>query len=161
VFLTYDDAGRDPRFTAMVRQLRLPVSLFVPDGTRPDVLARLRAAGAAVENRAPGGRLLAGRPYTAQRLAICARRDHLRARLFRPPRGVYDRTTRRAAADCGIAALTLWRATLTPAGLAYSRGPRHLCPGDIVRVAPGAPTPLLLRGIQQRKLTVGRLEDYL
>ncbi|SED41900.1 Polysaccharide deacetylase [Streptomyces misionensis] len=161
VFLTYDDAGRDPGFTAMVRQLRLPVSLFVPDGTRPDDLARLRAAGAAVENRAPDRPPLAGRPYTVQRAAICARRDRLRARLFRPPGGAYDRTTRRAAAGCGITVLTLWRAALTPAGLTYPRGPRHLRPGDIVRVTPGAPASRLLRGLQRRNLTVGRLEDYL
>jgi len=161
VFLTYDDTGQDPGFTAMVRQLRLPVSLFVPDGTRPDALAPLRAAGAAVENRTPDRPPLAGRPYTAQRTAICARRDRLRARLFRPPGGAYDRATRRAAAGCGITALALWRATLTPAGLTYPRGPRHLRPGDIVRVTPRAPASRLLRGIQRRNLTVGRLEDYL
>ena len=40
--------------------------------------ARLRSAGAALENRTPDRRPLAGRSYSAQRTAICARRDHLR-----------------------------------------------------------------------------------
>ncbi|OIK25974.1 hypothetical protein VT52_019755 [Streptomyces malaysiense] len=134
VFLTRDDADRDPRRTATPREPRLPVRRFTT-GLRP----------------------LAGRPYATQRAALCARRT----RLLRPPRGAYDSTTLRAAADCGVAAVVLWRATLAPAGLTYSRGPHHLRRGDIVRLAPGAPAARLLGVLRERNLTAARLEDYL
>ncbi|MFE9597723.1 hypothetical protein [Streptomyces hokutonensis] len=139
VFLTYDhDAGVRPApgFADMVRQLRLPVTEF---GTTQD------------------HRPVAGLPYDAQRTEICG----TRTRLLRPPYGTYDTTTRRAAADCGISALVLWRAATTTGTLTYTRGDHHLAPGDIVRITPTDTTARLLRGIQERGLTVGRLEDYL
>ncbi|MET7286111.1 polysaccharide deacetylase family protein [Streptomyces sp. NPDC005573] len=184
VFLTYDDAaGRDPAFAGMVRELRLPVSLFLTGsetgggaGTLAGTAAGARgAAGAAVENRAPDRHALRGLSYAGQRAEICARQDRLgtrfghRPRLLHPPQGRYDRTTLRAAADCGISAVVLWRATETSRGLAYTRGDEHLHPGDIVLVRSDGPTPhplkdrttRLLRHIQERGLTVGHLEDYL
>ncbi|MEV7686438.1 polysaccharide deacetylase family protein [Streptomyces bungoensis] len=179
VFLTYDDgAERDPRFVDMVRELRLPVSLFLTDsvvGPGYGHFARLRAAGAGIENHTLEHRALAGLPYPGQRAEICGQQDRLwsrlgvRPHLFRPPYGAYDTTTRRAAADCGISTLVLWRAAMTPADLVYTHGEHHLRPGDIVVVGPDEATgPSLsdrttrvLRRVQQRGLAVGRLEDYL
>jgi hypothetical protein len=143
VFLTYDhEAGarRDPRFTDLVRELRLPVTEF---RTPPK----------------PGH--FTGLPYATQRTEICGHRTRPGSRLLRPPYGTYDTTTRRAAADCGVSALVLWRASATSGTLTYARGDRHLTPGDIVRITPTDTTARLLRGIQQRGLTVARLEDYL
>ncbi|WP_406455695.1 hypothetical protein OH768_20655 [Streptomyces sp. NBC_01622] len=150
VFLTYDtrggdrdESGRpDPGFADMVRELRLPVTVF-------------RTAAE------PGHGHFAGLPYTAQRTEICGHRTRPAPRLLRPPHGTYDTTTLRAAADCGISALVLWRAATTTGTLTYTRGDHHLAPGDIVRVAPADSTAGLLRGIQEQGLTVGRLEDYL
>ncbi|WP_053709996.1 polysaccharide deacetylase family protein [Streptomyces sp. NRRL B-3648] len=179
VFLTYDDgAERDPRFVDMVRDLRLPVTLFLTDSVAAPGyghFARLHALGAGIENHTVDHRAPAGLPYAGQRTEICGQQDRLRTRLgvtprlFRPPYGSYDRTTRRAAAGCGITALVLWRAALTPAGLTYTHGPHHLRPGDIVLVGPDESTgPSLrertvqvVRQAQGRGLTVGRLEDYL
>lgn len=179
VFLTYDDgAERDPRFVDMVRELRLPVTLFLTDSVAAPGyghFARLRALGAGIQNHTVDHRAPAGLPYAEQRAEICGQQDRLRARLgvrprlFRPPYGSYDRTTLRAAADCGISALVLWRAALTPAGLACTHGPGHLRPGDIVLVGPDESGDLslrertvrVLREAQERGLTVGRLEDYL
>ncbi|WP_405843237.1 hypothetical protein [Streptomyces sp. NBC_01518] len=143
VFLTYDhDAGArpDPRFADMVRELRLPVTVF---GTTPE------------------RHHFAGLPYTTQRTEICGRHPRPDSRLLRPPYGAYDTTTRRAAADCGVSALVLWRASTTTGTLTYARGDHHLTPGDIVQVGPADSTARLLRGIQQLGLTVGSLEDYL
>ncbi|MFJ6543106.1 hypothetical protein ACIQMP_20985 [Streptomyces sp. NPDC091385] len=162
VFLTYDDGvGQDPRLATLIRELHLPVTVFAT-ARQP----ALRRAGATVEHRAPRRGTLPGLPYTRQRTALCT---HPTAHLLRPRHGTYDHTTLRAAAHCGITALVLWRATVTPTGVAYTRGPHTLLPGDIVRVGPargpatalGERTARLLRKVQERGLTVGRLEDYL
>ncbi|MET9734678.1 polysaccharide deacetylase family protein [Streptomyces sp. NPDC006458] len=174
VFLTYDDgAERDPLFVDLVRELRLPVSLFLTDsvvGPGYAHFARLRAVGAGVQNHTLDHTYLRGLPYAGQRAAICGQQDKLRARfglrprLFRPPHGAYDTTTLRAAADCGIAAVVRWSATVTD-----TRAPLRLAPGMIVSLPSRDPTdpPLrdrtaaVLREIQRRGLTVGRLENYL
>ncbi|MGW4564027.1 polysaccharide deacetylase family protein [Streptomyces sp. NPDC004561] len=177
VFLTYGDGvEEDPRFVTMVRELQLPLTVFLTGRVAgPDRFAALRAAGAGIQNRALRHRALAGLPYSGQRAEICGQQDRLRSglgvrpRLFRPPHGTYDTTTLRAAADCGISTVVLWRAALTRADLVYSRGPHRLRPGDIVLVGPdegtgpslGERTAWVLRRVQQRGLTVGRLEDYL
>ncbi|MEW2509954.1 polysaccharide deacetylase family protein [Streptomyces sp. NPDC046870] len=178
VFLTYDDgAERDPRFVDMVRELRLPVTLFLTDSVAAPGyphFARLRALGAGIGNHTVDHRAPAGLPYAGQRAEICGQQDRLRAalgvrpRLFRPPYGSYDRTTLRAAADCGVSTLVLWRAALTPAGLTYTHGAHHLRPGDIVLVGPDESrgpalwerTVRVLTEAQGRGLTAGCLEDY-
>ncbi|MET9967058.1 polysaccharide deacetylase family protein [Streptomyces sp. NPDC006356] len=180
VFLTYDDgAEKDPRFVDLVRELRLPVSMFLTDsvvGPGYGHFARLRSVGASIQNHTLDHAALRGLPYAGQRAEICGQQNKLRARfgirprLFRPPYGTYDTTTLRAARDCGITAVTLWRAATEADGeLTYAHGPTHLHPGDIISVPSGEPTGLslrdrtrrLLREIQRRGLTVGRLEDYI
>ncbi|MER6122327.1 polysaccharide deacetylase family protein [Streptomyces sp. NPDC001795] len=178
VFLTYDEgAEEDPRFVDMVRELRLPVSVFLTDsavGRGYTRVARLRAAGAGIQNHSLGRAPLRGRPYEEQRAAICGQRDRLRSRLGRPPRllrppyGRYDRTTLRAAADCGITALVLWRPTpgMAPDPYEWGTTPR---PGDIILPHEPGRSPMsltvettrLLRRVQAMGFTVGRLEDYL
>jgi len=179
VFLTYDDgAEKDPRFVDMVRELRLPVSMFLTDsvvGPGYGHFARLQSVGASVQNHTLDHPALRGLPYAGQRAQICGQQDRLRSRfgghprLFRPPYGAYDTATLRAAADCGISALVLWRASITGGGdLTYLRGGHRLRPGDIVAVDPDEGSGLtlrertvrLLRRVQQAGLTVGRLEDY-
>lgn len=179
VFLTYDDgAERDPRFIDLVRERRLPVSMFLTDsvvGPGYAHFARLRSVGATLQNHTLDHPALRGLPYAGQRAEICGQQRKLKSRfgirpqLFRPPYGAYDTTTLRAAADCGIAAVVLWRVTLEPDGhLTYTRGPHHLTPGDIVSVPSGeAPalslaerTTRVLGELEERGLEVGRLEDY-
>ncbi|MFZ4186750.1 polysaccharide deacetylase family protein [Streptomyces pseudogriseolus] len=179
VFLTYDDgAERDPRFIDLVRERGLPVSMFLTDSvTGPGYghFARLRAVGATLQNHTLDHPALSGLPLAAQRAQICgqqrklAARFGVRPRLFRPPYGRYDTETLRAAAECGIAAVVLWRVTLEPDGhLTYHHGPRRLIPGDIVAVPSGEAPPLslaerttgLLGELEERGLRVGRLEDH-
>ncbi|MFC8389552.1 polysaccharide deacetylase family protein [Streptomyces sp. NPDC057238] len=179
VFLTYDDgAERDPRFIDLVREHRLPVSLFLTDtvaGPGYAHFARLRSVGASLQNHTLDHPALRGLPYAGQRAEICGQQRKLKSRfgvrphLFRPPYGTYDTTTLRAAADCGIETVVLWRATLEPDGhLTYTDAPHHLTPGDIIAVPSGeAPslslterTTRLLAELEERGLRVGKLEDY-
>ncbi|MFE3034515.1 polysaccharide deacetylase family protein [Streptomyces canus] len=172
VFLTYDDgAEKDPRFVELVRELRLPVSMFLTDsvaGPGYGHFARLRSVGASIQNHTLDHPALRGLPYTGQRAEICGQQEKVRSRfgirprLLRPPHGTYDRTTLRAAADCGLSAVVLW-------SVPREGEPQRLRAGDIVSVTWGGPTgptltertTRLLREIQRRGLTVGRLEDYL
>ncbi|MFF0888277.1 polysaccharide deacetylase family protein [Streptomyces sp. NPDC003456] len=179
VFLTYDDgAERDPLFVGLVRERRLPVSLFLTDsvvGPGYAHFARLRAVGASLQNHTLDHPALRGLPYAGQRAEICGQQHKLhsrfgvRPRLFRPPYGTYDTTTLRAAADCGIRAVVLWRVSLDGDGeLDYRRGEPRLRPGDIVSLPSGDTDSLtlaertrrLLREIDTRGLRVGRLEDH-
>lgn len=165
VFLTYDDgAERDPRFVDMVRELRLPVSMFLTDsvvGPGYGHFARLRAVGATVQNHTLDHTSLRGLPYPGQRAEICGQQDKLkqrfgiRPRLFRPPYGTYDTTTLRAAADCGVTAVVLGR----------EADAHRLRAGDILSGF-GKPnlteaTLRLLRRIQAEGFTPARLENYL
>ncbi|MFJ9670501.1 polysaccharide deacetylase family protein [Streptomyces sp. NPDC101221] len=180
VFLTYDDsAERDPAFAGLIRERRLPVTLFLTDtvaGPAYGDFARLRPFGASLQNHTLDHRFLRGLPYAGQRAEICGQQTKLksrfgvRAHLFRPPHSTYDTTTLRAAADCGITALILWRATLDAAGdLTYTRGEPRLHPGDIIAVDPDHPTATnltarterLLDTIEEQGLRVGDLEKYL
>ncbi|MEU3252842.1 polysaccharide deacetylase family protein [Streptomyces sp. NPDC006997] len=179
VFLTYDDgAERDPRFVATIRDLRLPVTLFLTDrvaGPGYGHFARLRSVGAGLQNHTLDHTALRGLPYAGQRAEICGQQRKLHARfgvrprLLRPPYGTHDLTTRRAAADCGVTAVTLWRATATGTGLRYTRAPHRLGPGDIISVTPDdadraavvTRTRRVLREVAAAGLRVGRLEDYL
>ncbi|GAA4021959.1 polysaccharide deacetylase family protein [Streptomyces plumbiresistens] len=179
VFLTYDDgAEKDPRFVDLVRELRLPVSMFLTDsvvGPGYGHFARLQSVGASIQNHTLDHPALRGLPYAGQRAEICGQQDKLRSRfgirprLFRPPYGTYDTTTLRAAADCGLSAVVLWRASAENGDLTFTEGESRLRPGDIVSVPSREPfgdtlaerTTRLLRQIQGRGLTVGRLEDYL
>ncbi|MFF2844957.1 polysaccharide deacetylase family protein [Streptomyces sp. NPDC058001] len=161
VFLTFDDgAEKEPRFVDMVRELRLPVSLFLTEsvvGPGYAQFARLRAVGATVQNHTLHHPYLPGMPYAGQRAEICGQRDKVlarfgvRPRLFRPPHNAYDGETVRAAASCGASAIVLWR-TPTPGT------PLHR--GDIL-LSHANTTPALLRRIHADGLTVARLEDYL
>ncbi|MCT9081694.1 polysaccharide deacetylase family protein [Streptomyces fulvoviolaceus] len=178
VFLTYDDgAEKDPRFVDMVRELRLPVTLFLTDsvvGPGYGHFARLQSVGASIQNHTLDHPALRGLPYVGQRAEICGQQDKvksrfgIRPRLLRPPYGTYDTTTLHAAADCGLAAVVLWRASMEGDELSFVAGEKRLRAGDIVSVASGEVagqalverTTRLLREIQGRGLTVGRLEDY-
>ncbi|GAA2290673.1 polysaccharide deacetylase family protein [Streptomyces kunmingensis] len=166
VFLTFDDdAGKDPRFVGLVRDLRLPVSVFLTHsvaGPGHDHFGQLRALGAGVENHTLTHPLLPGLGYVQQHAEICGQQTRLKGRfgtaphLLRPPYGAYDANTLRAAGACGIEAIVV--------GHAYAEGDR-LRPGDILHTPAGArlteTTKHLLHRIHTQHLTVAHLETYL
>ncbi|MFD7506275.1 polysaccharide deacetylase family protein [Streptomyces sp. NPDC059850] len=180
VFLTIDDGlEKDPRFIDQVRDLRVPFTEFLTDEAvdgRYDYFGELHRLGGGVGNHTLTHPSLAGQDYGTQVAEICGQQEKLRhrlgvlPRLFRPPYGEYDETTLRAAADCGLGPVVLWRAEMEAQGLVYRSG-EGLQPGDIVLAHFRGPEQLgghtmtdmitaLLREIQAQGFTVARLEDY-
>ncbi|MEV6650368.1 polysaccharide deacetylase family protein [Streptomyces sp. NPDC051219] len=181
VFITFDDgAERDPEFLKMAADLKLPISMFLTDSVASrgyDHFERLRDLGGTVQNHTLTHPNLRRLPYAKQRAEICGQQDRLKARfgtkprLFRPPFGNYNDDTLRAAADCGVSSVVLWRASMQIHNLRYAEGDK-LRPGDIVLAHFRGPgelkgstitemTTQMLRRIQEQGFRIGLLEDYL
>ncbi|MFJ9578756.1 polysaccharide deacetylase family protein [Streptomyces sp. NPDC101191] len=182
VFVTIDDgAEKDPEFVAMMRDLKVPVTMFLTDAAiRADYgyFEPLVAQGHGVANHTLTHPNLRTLSQDAQRREICGQQDKLtaeygkRPRLFRPPYGNWNEATRAAAGQCGVDAIVLWRESMQIQNMQYQRGDRKLHPGDIVLAHFRGPSELkgrtmtqmmanLLRHIQEQGFTVARLEDYL
>lgn len=91
--------------------------------------------------------------------------------LFRPPFGNYNADTLKAASECGISSVVLWRVSMQINNFQYAEG-SALKPGDIVLAhfrgkaeLKGSTeiemTTRMLRRIQEQGYAIGRLEDYL
>lgn len=181
VFITVDDgAEKDPRFVEMMKDLKVPVTMFLTDSAiRTDYayFEPLAALGNGVANHTlthPNLRTL-GR--AAQQREICGQQTKLAKeygtapRLFRPPYGNWNEDTRAAAGTCGVDAIVLWRESMQITNMQYQRGDGKLRPGDIILAHFRGPAELkgttmtemtanMLRHIQDQGFTVARLEDY-
>ncbi|QQQ75159.1 polysaccharide deacetylase family protein [Saccharothrix sp. 6-C] len=140
VFITVDDgAVRHPAAVELMRKSGVEPTLFLNskhvDGHADyfkgfEGLATVHAHTATHPD-------LTGTSYDFQRGEICGNADLLRVqlgarpKLFRPPFGNYDQTTRRAAADCGFTALVMWTAAVNDGVVQFQAGGR-LNAGDIV-----------------------------
>ncbi|MEV4948131.1 polysaccharide deacetylase family protein [Streptomyces sp. NPDC053755] len=181
VFVTIDDgAEKDPEFVTMMKELQVPVTMFLTDSAiRTDYgyFEPLAALGNGVANHTlthPNLRTL-GR--AAQQREICGQQTRLAEkygtapRLFRPPYGNWNEDTRAAAGSCGVDAIVLWRESMQITNMQYQRADRKLRPGDIILAHFRGPAELkgatmtemtadMLRRIQEQGFTVARLEDY-
>ncbi|MEV8440860.1 polysaccharide deacetylase family protein [Actinosynnema sp. NPDC051121] len=140
VFITIDDgAVRHPAAAELMRKSGVEPSLFLNskhvDGHADyfkgfEGLAKVHAHTANHPD-------LTGTSYDFQRQEICSNAELLRTqlgarpKLFRPPFGNFDTTTRRAAADCGFTALIMWTAAVNDGVVQFQAGGR-LNAGDIV-----------------------------
>ncbi|SHI13430.1 Peptidoglycan/xylan/chitin deacetylase, PgdA/CDA1 family [Streptomyces sp. 3214.6] len=182
VFLTFDDgAEKDPKFVTMMRELKIPFTMFLTDAAiRADYgyFKPLQGLGDPIQNHTlthPNMRTLSA---SAQKAEICGQQKKLKAeygtapRLFRPPYGNWNEDTRAAAASCGIEKIVLWRESMQITNMQYQRGDKKLHPGDIILAHFRGPSELkgttmtemtanMLRHIQEQGFTVARLEDYL
>lgn len=182
VFVTIDDgAEKDPEFVAMMRDLKVPVTMFLTDSAiRSDLgyFTPLIAQGHGLANHTLTHPNLRTLGQEAQHKEICGQQEKLtaeygqRPRLFRPPYGNWNEDTRAAAARCGLDAIVLWRESMQITNMQYQRADRKLHPGDIILAHFRGPSELkgttmtrmtanLLRHIQEQGFTVARLEDYL
>ncbi|WP_327316617.1 polysaccharide deacetylase family protein [Streptomyces sp. NBC_01235] len=182
VFLTFDDgAEKDPKFVTMMRELKIPFTMFLTDAAiRADYgyFEPLQGLGDSIQNHTlthPNLRTLGA---SAQKLEICGQQKKLKdrygtaPRLFRPPYGNWNEDTRAAAASCGLEKIVLWRESMQIKNMQYQRADKKLHPGDIILAHFRGPSELkgttmtemtanMLRHIQEQGFTVARLEDYL
>ncbi|MEU4354624.1 polysaccharide deacetylase family protein [Streptomyces virginiae] len=183
VFLTFDDgAEKDPEFLKMAADLKLPISMFLTDSVASSDYGhfeKLRDNGSAstVNNHTLTHPNLRTLSFEAQKKEICGQQDTLEKRfgqrppLFRPPFGNYNDDTLRAASECGVSSVLLWRVSMQINNFQYAQG-SALQPGDIILAHFRGPSELkgateiemttrMLQRIQEQGYRIGRLEDYL
>lgn len=174
IFLGIDDGlVRDPALIALLREARVPLSLFLNrDEAREGVnfFRAMQMLGATVQGHTIGHPRLRNLGWSSQRHEIC---DELgdealwfgdRPTLFRPPYGEWNDTTRLVAAGCGLKALILWRGATNDGRLDLVGGP-EFHPGDILLLHFRADLVENLRLVFAKAVAegyrIGRLEDYL
>ncbi len=183
VFLTFDDgAEKDPEFLKMAADLKLPISMFLTDNVASSdygYFEKLRDNGSAstINNHTLTHANLRTLSFEGQKREICGQQDRLEKRfgqrppLFRPPFGNYNDDTLRAASECGVSSLLLWRVSMQINNFQYAQG-SALQPGDIILAHFRGPgelkgatetqmTTRMLQRIQEQGYRIGRLEDYL
>ncbi|UQX02575.1 polysaccharide deacetylase family protein [Streptomyces sp. RerS4] len=183
VFLTFDDgAEKDPEFLKMAADLKLPISMFLTDNVASadyGHFEKLRdnGSGSTINNHTLTHPNLRTLPFAAQKKEICGQQERLEKRfgkrppLFRPPFGNYNDDTLKAASECGISSVVLWRASMQINDLQYAEG-SALKPGDIILAHFRGPSELkgktetqmttrMLQHIQEQGYRIGLLEDYL
>jgi peptidoglycan/xylan/chitin deacetylase (PgdA/CDA1 family) len=173
-FLTIDDGFvKTPEAPKLIAAAHIPVTLFLTiNAVRddPEYFRPMQSNGAVVEAHTITHSELRGRSYAFQRREICGSADQLgqwygrRPVLFRPPFGDKDATTLRAAQDCGIRAMFMWKETVDKGKVRFQEG-HSIEPGDIIlmhfRPAFVADFLAALRAIHRAGLTPALLEDYL
>ncbi|MFV5994166.1 polysaccharide deacetylase family protein [Streptomyces sp. NPDC056231] len=182
VFITFDDgAEKDPRFVKMMRELKVPFTMFLTDSLISadyDYFKPLQQLGNTIQNHTLTHPNLRTKSAAAQREEICGQQTRLGKeygtvpRLLRPPYGNWNESTRSAAGQCGVEAIVLWRESMQITNMQYQRPDKKLHPGDIILAHFRGPGELkghsmtemtanMLRHIQEQGFTVARLEDYI
>ncbi|MFE2170523.1 polysaccharide deacetylase family protein [Streptomyces sp. NPDC059447] len=183
VFLTFDDgAEKDPEFLKMAADLKLPISMFLTDNVAASDYGhfeklRDNGSGSTINNHTLTHPNLRTLSYEAQKREICGQQERLEKRfgkrppLFRPPFGNYNDDTLRAASECGVSSMVLWKVSMQINNFQYAEG-SALKPGDIILAHFRGPSELkgsteiqmttrMLQRIQEQGYRIGRLEDYL
>ncbi|WP_344273418.1 polysaccharide deacetylase family protein [Actinomadura napierensis] len=182
VFVTLDDGQeKDPKFVEMMNDLKVPVTMFL---TKDDVqddygyFKPLQALGNRIQDHTITHPVLPGLGLEGQRQEICGDRDALVQQygtvptLLRPPFGRWNSLTQEAARECGISGIVMWVASMQIHDFQYDDPNKELHPGDILlahfrgreQLKGETMTQMfahLLKQIEKRGFSVGRLEDYI
>jgi iron complex transport system substrate-binding protein len=173
VFLTIDDGTvRFPGAQAAFRELGIPATWFLidePITAEPEFFRPLLGTSV-VESHSRSHPDMRGLTEARQRREICANADSAaqafgrRPVLFRPPYGLYNADTQRAAAACGMRAVVLWEQNVNHDMVGFRRRPGFR-PGDIILMHLRPQFVQELHVIRQRVEAAGLrfalLEDYL
>ena len=174
LFLTIDDGiVRDPRVPAFLAEHHIPATLFIVPGAAnedPGYFEQILAIGGSANSHTRHHRDLKGTAIGEQTSEICGGAAAMKetfgsaGHLFRPPYGSWDGATMRAAAQCGMTAVVVWRASMWD-GHIDIQGGGTLRAGDIViahfRTDLYDNLVLLVELAREQGLTLARLEDYL
>ncbi|MFJ9706342.1 polysaccharide deacetylase family protein [Streptomyces sp. NPDC101234] len=182
VFVTVDDGQeKDPEFIKMMRDLKIPITMFLMnDAVKSDYayFKRLQALGNHIQNHTLHHPVMSSLPLARQQEEVCGDQKILTKEygtaplLFRPPYGAYDSNTRTAVGECGPRAIVWWREAMQIRNMQYQTADKKLRDGDIILAHFRGPSELkghtmtqmfanMLRRIQQQGFAVARLEDYI
>jgi peptidoglycan/xylan/chitin deacetylase (PgdA/CDA1 family) len=183
-FLTIDDGGeKDPAFLAMVKDFRIPFTMFLADcfiRTDYEYFAKLRDTGySTIQNHTQSHPNMVTLSAQRQLAEITGQQQKLQKTynttpyLFRAPFGNSNQATQQACKQNGIKAICYWRASFQKQGFQWQAADKKLRPGDILLAhfrgphANGAGWPQmhelmtnLFRIVQEQGFTFARLEDY-
>jgi peptidoglycan/xylan/chitin deacetylase (PgdA/CDA1 family) len=173
-FLTIDDGfTKTAAAPELIAAAHIPVTLFLTSEAaqeNPEYFRPMLHSGAVIEAHTITHTELRGRPYAFQKNEICGSAEKLghwygrHPILFRPPFGTRDATTMRAAHDCGMRAMFMWKETVDKGKVRYQEG-HVIKAGDIIlmhfRPAFAADFIAALRAIHRAGLTPALLEDYI
>ncbi|MEY9888370.1 peptidoglycan/xylan/chitin deacetylase (PgdA/CDA1 family) [Catenulispora sp. MAP12-49] len=183
-FLTIDDgAEKDPAFLQMVKDFRVPITMFLADCFIQDdysYFTQLRDTGyCTIQNHTlhhPDMTTLSAQrqlaEVTGQQQKLVKNYD-AHPYLFRAPFGNSNKATQQACKQNGLKAICYWRATFQKQGFQWQAADKKLRPGDILLAhfrgpkANGKGWPEmhelmtnLFRIVQEQGYTFARLEDY-
>ncbi|MFF4211223.1 polysaccharide deacetylase family protein [Streptomyces sp. NPDC001796] len=182
VFITVDDGQeKDPRFIEMMRDLKVPITMFLTDDAIKSDYAYfkpLQAMGDHIQNHTLHHPVMSTLPPARQKEEVCGNQKVLTRQygtaplLFRPPYGAYNLNTRIAVGECGPRAIVWWRESMQIKNMQYQEPDKRLRPGDIILAHFRGPKELkgvgmtemfrnLLKRIQEQGFAVARLEDYI
>ena len=173
IFLGIDDGlVRDPAVIALLRQERVPLTLFLVRQPALDGKAffqEMQSIGATIQAHTIAHPQLKKLGYSDQRHQICDELNDLtnwygaRPTLFRPPYGEWNETTRSVVAECKLHALILWRGATNDGRLDMIGGSFH--PGDVLlmhfRTDLLQNLKLVFARARAEGYRIGRIEDYL
>lgn len=174
IFLGIDDGlVRDPAVITLLRQERVPLTLFLVRQPAIDGRAffqEMQSVGATVQAHTITHPQLKKLGYSDQHHQICDDLTELgtlfgtRPTLFRPPYGEWNETTRSVVGQCNLHALILWRGATNDGRLDLIGGP-DFHPGDILlmhfRTDLLQNLKLVFARARAQGYRIGRLEDYL
>ncbi|MER6027754.1 polysaccharide deacetylase family protein [Streptomyces sp. NPDC001851] len=182
VFITVDDGlEKDPRFIEMMRDLKIPITMFLMnDAIKSDYgyFKALQAMGNHIQNHTLHHPAMNTIPLVRQKQEVCGDQRILTQQfgtapfLFRPPYGAYNNNTRIAVGECGPRAIVWWRESMQIRDMQYQEPGKRLRPGDIILAHFRGPAELkgatmtemfahLLKRIREQGFAVARLEDYI
>jgi peptidoglycan/xylan/chitin deacetylase (PgdA/CDA1 family) len=144
VFVTIDDGiEKDPRFIQMVKDLQIPLTVYLADVLIRDDYAyfeKLHETGyVSIQNHTVTHPLdMPGLPASRQLDEISGQQQKLRKEygttpyIFRPPGGNYDATTIDSVGKAGLKGMMLWKEAMEITDMEYQASSHRLNPGDII-----------------------------
>ncbi|MEY9927964.1 peptidoglycan/xylan/chitin deacetylase (PgdA/CDA1 family) [Catenulispora sp. GP43] len=183
-FLTIDDgAEKDPAFLQMVKDFRIPITMFLADCFIQDdynYFTQLRDTGyCTIQNHTLHHPDMTTLNAQRQLTEVTGQQQKLvknyntHPYLFRAPFGNSNKATQEACKQNGLKAICYWRATFQKQGFQWQAADKKLRPGDILLAhfrgpkANGKGWPEmhelmtnLFRIVQEQGYTFARLEDY-